>query len=357
GLDFSLQPTSKGFTLVIGGYSDRQLALLEDILAALENPQWEQARFDRIQQTMFRELRNFRREYPFRQVVSTLYSVLKGQWTPLQKAAAVNQLSMPELAELVQDLKAKLQLKVLISGNHSKKSAEQIVASLSGWTQLKPLQPVQRVAKLEPAGKNNYHAQIPVDHTDAALMLYLQGRNDSLGERAQMLLIAEMLSAPFYTNLRTEKQLGYVVAAFANNHLRVPGLALLVQSSSVDEQALRSEFDQFLTGYTEQVELLNEEDLNRYKSSVLSNLQETPKNLAELNNRFMESVNLGYSNFDFRQRLSGEISRISLDNLKQAYKAVVDADARILSVETADPGAENTAIDLREEGGVYRYEF
>lgn len=357
GLDFSLQPTSKGFTLVIGGYSDRQLALLEDILAALENPQWEQARFDRIQQTMFRELSNFRREYPFRQVVSTLYSMLKGQWTPLQKAAAVNQLSMPELAELVQDLKAKLQLKVLISGNHSKKSAEQIVASLSGWTQLKPLQPVQRVAKLEPAGKNNYRAQIPVDHTDAALMLYLQGRNDSLGERAQMLLIAEMLSAPFYTNLRTEKQLGYVVAAFANNHLRVPGLALLVQSSSVDEQALRSEFDQFLAGYTEQVELLNEEDLSRYKSSVLSNLQETPKNLAELNNRFMESVNLGYSNFDFRQRLSGEISRISLDNLKQAYKAVVDADARILSVETADPGAENTAIDLREEAGVYRYEF
>ena len=357
GLDFSLKSSNKGYTLVIGGYSDRQSALLADILEALKNPQWQQARFDRIQQTMFRDLSNFRREYPFRQVVASLYSMLKGQWTPLQKAAAVDQLSMPELAQLVATLNANLQLKVLISGNHSLQSAQEIVDSLSSWTPLKALQPVQSVAKLEPVSKQVYRAQIPVDHSDAAFMLYIQGRNDSLAERAQILLISEMLSAPFYTSLRTEKQLGYVVAAFANNHLRVPGLGLLVQSSSVDEQALRSEFDQFLRGFNAQVALLSQEDLDRYKTSVLSNLQETPKNLAELNGRFMESVSLGYNNFDFRQQLAEEISEVSLSGFKNSYKVLVGADSRALSVETADPDQENTAIDLREQGRVYQYEF
>jgi secreted Zn-dependent insulinase-like peptidase len=357
GLNFSLQPSNKGFTLVIGGYSDRQSALLADILEALKNPQWQQARFDRIQQTMFRDLNNFRREYPFRQVVASLYSMLKGQWTPLQKAAAVDQLTMPELAQLVENFNANLQLKVLISGNLNLQSAKEIVTSLSSWTQLKAVQPLQSVAKLNPSNKQVYRAQIPVDHSDAAFMLYMQGRNDSLTERAHMLLIAEMLSAPFYTSLRTEKQLGYVVAAFANNHLRVPGVAFLVQSSSVNEQALRSEFDQFLSGYADQVALLNQEDLDRYRSSVLSNLQEKPKNLVELNGRFMESVNLGYNNFDFRQQLAEEISTVSLSSLSQAYKAVVISDARSLSVETADPDQENTAVDLREQGGVYQYEF
>jgi len=170
-------------------------------------------------------------------------------------------------------------------------------------------------------------------------------------------LIAEMLSAPFYTELRTEKQLGYVVAAFASNHLRVPGLALLVQSSSVGEQALRSEFDQFLRGYTEQVVALKEDDLNRYKNSVLSNLQETPKNLAELNNRFMESIKLGYTDFDFRVLLATEISRVSLSSFTQAYRALVSDDAAVLSVETADPGSKNTTLDLREQGEVYQYQF
>lgn len=357
GLDFSLQPSNKGFSLVIGGYSDRQSALLADILEALKAPQWDQARFDRIQQTMVRELNNFQREYPFRQVVASLYSMIKGQWTPLQKATAVNQLSMSELAELVENLTANLQLKVLISGNHSRQSAEEIVASLSSWTGLKESQPSQSVAKLQRASRKEYRAQIPVDHSDAAYMFYIQGRNDSLTERAHMLLIGEMLSAPFYTSLRTEKQLGYVVAAFANNHLRVPGVALLAQSSSVDEQALRSEFDQFLSGYSDQVALLNNADLNRYKTSVLSNLQETPKNLAELNRRFMESVGLGYRDFDFRDQLAEEVSRVTLSSLNDAFNTVVLNDIRALSVETAAPDQKNTAIDLRKQGSIYQYDF
>jgi insulysin len=306
---------------------------------------------------MVRELNNFEREYPFRQVVASLYSMIKGQWTPLQKATAVNQLSMSELAELVENLSANLQLKVLISGNHSAESADEIVASLSSWTKLKESQPRQSVVKLQRASQKQYRAQIPVDHSDAAYMFYIQGRNDSLAERAHMLMIGEMLSAPFYTNLRTEKQLGYVVAAFANNHLRVPGLALLAQSSSVDEQALRSEFDQFLSGYSDQVALLNDADLSRYKTSVLSNLQETPKNLAELNSRFMESVGLGYGNFDFRDQLAEEVSRVTLSSLNSAYRAVVLNDIRGLAVETAAPDQKNTAIDLRKQGSVYQYDF
>ena len=357
GLDFSLQPSNKGFTLVVGGYSDRQSALLKDILTALKTTQWDQARFDRIQQTMVRELNNFQREYPFRQVVASLYSMIKGQWTPLQKATAVNQLTMSELAELVENLSANLQLKVLISGNHSAESAEEIVDSLSSWTELKASQPSQSVAKLQRASLKQYRAQIPVDHSDAAYMLYIQGRNDSLTERAHMLMIGEMLSAPFYTSLRTEKQLGYVVAAFANNHHRVPGLALLAQSSSVDEQALRSEFDRFLSGYSDQVALLNDADLSRYKTSVLSSLQETPKNLAELNSRFMESVGLGYTDFDFRDQLADEIRLVTLGSLNIAYSTVVLNDIRALSVETVSPDQKNTAIDLRKQGSVYQYDF
>ena len=354
GLTFSLQPTNKGFSVVVGGYSDRQSALLNDILAALKNPVWQQERFDRIQQSMVRDLNNFRREYPFRQVVASLYSMLKGQWTPIQKANAVNQLSMPELAAQVKDFTQNLKLKVLISGNHDRQSAEKIIASLSSWTQLKAVQPQQTVAKLD---LGEYRAQIPIDHSDAALMLYIQGRSDTLEERAHMLLIGEMLSSPFYTSLRTEKQLGYVVAAFASNHLRVPGIALLVQSPTADEQLLRSEFDQFLNSYAEEVAALNQADLKRYKTSVLSSLQETPKNLAELNGRFMESVGLGYNNFDFRQQLAEQVASVTLSSLNRAYSAVVVDDIRGLSVETAAPEQENSAVDLRDQGAVYQYDF
>ena len=354
GLSFSLRPSDRGIAIVVGGYSDKQAVLLDDILTALKSPDWDSARFERIQQSLSRDMSNFAQQYPFRQVVASFNAVIKGQWTPLQKVAGVEQLSMAELKLFAANVLGNLELEVLISGNHDQASAMQLVSSLTAWTELQQTKVTQSVAKL-PLGQQL--GQIPVDHTDAALMLYLQGRNDSLTERAHMLLLGEMLASPFYTSLRTEKQLGYVVSAFASNHLRVPGLAMIVQSPSADEATIKSEMSEFLSAYKEQVAILTELDLQRYKASVLSGLEETPKNLGELNGRFMESLGLGYSAFDFRQQLAIEIGSVTIESLSSAYQAVTTDQFRGLIVETIDADQESVLVDLRKLGTVYEYEF
>ena len=354
GLSFSLQPSERGIAIVVGGYSDKQAVLLDDILAALLNPEWDAARFERIQQTLSRDLSNFAQQYPFRQVVANFNAIIKGQWTPLQKIAGVEILSMAELKVFAGKLLDNLELEVLISGNHDHAAAKELVSSLTSWSEFRQNRVRQVVAKL-PLGEQR--AQISVDHSDAALMLYLQGRNDSLTERAHMLLLGEMLAAPFYTSLRTEKQLGYVVAAFASNHLRVPGLAMIVQSPSADAETIKSEMTGFLADYSEQVASLTEGDLQRYKTSVLSGLEETPKNLGELNSRFMEALGLGYNSFDFRQQLAVEISALSIESVISAYQAVTFNELRGLVVETVDGDQEDVVMDLRKLGTIYEYEF
>ena len=354
GLSFSLQPSERGIAIVVGGYSDKQAVLLEDILTALANPDWDAARFERIQQGLSRDMSNFAQQYPFRQVVASFNSIIKGQWTPLQKVTGVEQVSMSELKRFAANLLESLSLEVLISGNHDQASAIQLVSNLSSWTELQQTVVTQSVAKLS---LGEQRAQIPVDHTDAALMLYLQGRDDSLTERAHMLLLGEMLASPFYTSLRTEKQLGYVVAAFASNNLRVPGLAMIVQSPSADVATIKSEMTGFLAAYRDQVGVLAEADLQRYKASVLSGLEETPKNLGEMNSRFMESLGLGYSAFDFRQQLAVEIASVTIESLSSAYQAVTADQLRELVVETIDGDQEGVMVDLRKLETVYEYEF
>ncbi|UVW33912.1 insulinase family protein [SAR92 clade bacterium H455] len=354
GLSFSLQPSERGIAIVVGGYSDKQAVLLGDILNALLNPDWDSARFERIQQTLARDMSNFAQQYPFRQVVASFNAVIKGQWTPLQKVDGVEQLSLSELKLFAGKLLESLELEVLISGNHDQASAMQLLSRLSSWTELQQTSVPQSVAKL---AIGEQRVQVPVDHSDAALMLYLQGRDDSLTERAHMLLIGEMLASPFYTSLRTEKQLGYVVSAFASNHLRVPGLAMIVQSPSVDQATIKTEMTGFLAAFKDQVATLTDADLKRYKVSVLSGLEERPKNLGELNGRFMESLGLGYSAFDFRQQLSQEIASVTLESLSNAYDAVTTDQLRGLVVETVDADKASALVDLRRLGTVYGYEF
>jgi secreted Zn-dependent insulinase-like peptidase len=196
-----------------------------------------------------------------------------------------------------------------------------------------------------------------VDHEDAVSVLYFQAVDDSLQQRALTSLVAEMLSAPFYNSLRTEKQLGYVVSAFASHQGPVPGLAMLVQSPVADEQQLRAEFEGFISDYAKTVAELTEEDLSRYQDSLLSSLEEKPKNLAEMNGRFTESLALGYRGFDFRAQLAAAIRQVDIASLQQAYQRLLVDQRRAVSLTTVTAGQVNSAIDLRENGETYSYDF
>lgn len=354
GLSFSLSASNRGISIVVGGYSDKQSVLLGDVLNALVNPEWDQERFDRLKQTRLRKLSNFQREYPFRQAVAGLYAMIKGAWTPLQQAPVLERISMADLQRFSESLLEDAAVEMLVSGNHRESDALALTAQIEAFIALKETAAPVSIAKLEMAV---VEAQIPVDHADSVVVLYLQGAEDSLQERAKVLLLGEMLSSPFYNSLRTEKQLGYVVSAFASNQIRVPGLAMLVQSPVADEARLRDEFSQFIADYSADVAGLMISDIRRYQTSVLNSLEEKPKNLAEMNGRFMESVGLGYRQFDFREQLAKEVRAVTVESLQDAYQRILLKNPRALWLETTDTSAENTAVDLRKPGHIYEYDF
>ena len=105
------------------------------------------------------------------------------------------------------------------------------------------------------------------------------------------------------------------------------------------------------------LEVLTEVDLRRYKDSLLSRLSEKPKNLSELNGRFIESLDVGYKDFDYRGKLIDAIDTISIDSLQKGYQQIFANDSRSLWVTTAAMGENDTAIDLRVDSQYYRYDF
>ena len=177
---------------------------------------------------------------------------------------------------------------------------------------------------------------IPVDHSDTVVMRYIQGDSDSLQERARLSLIAQMISAPFFNTLRTEKQLGYVVSAFFYPINRVPGIGMLVQSPVASVSQLRDEFTDFTEQFASDVEQLSIEAFTRHQNAVLTNLQEAPKSLSEMSGRFTESLNLGYTDFQFRALLAEQIRALTVSDIQQAYKRIVLESPRQLWVQTQD---------------------
>ena len=354
GLGFRLSADKTSLSVWIAGYSDKQHILLADVLQALTELDWNQANFDRLKQKRLRSLANFQREVPYRQMLSRLYSILNGRWTPLQKIAVIESVSMPQLKEFSDKLLSALELQLLVSGNHSRQVAKSIEQQFVKKFNLVSVSNPSSITKLDNGPKAG---QVPIDHQDSVAVLYVQGSNDGLEQIALVNLLAEMLSAPFFDTLRTEKQLGYAVFAFAANIKLVPGITMLVQSSVVNEAALRREIELFISGFEANIAALTEVDLRRYKDSLLSRLSEKPKNLSELNGRFIESLDVGYKDFDYRGKLIDAIDTISIDSLQKGYQQIFANDSRSLWVTTAAMGENDTAIDLRVDSQYYRYDF
>jgi insulysin len=124
-----------------------------------------------------------------------------------------------------------------------------------------------------------------------------------------------------------------------------------------DEAELRREFNQFITDYRADVSTLSDLDIKRYQASVLSSLEEKPKNLAEMNGRFMESIGLGYRQFDFRAQLASAVRAVTVSSLQDAFQRLLLDRRRSLWIQTVDSSAENTGLDLRESGQAYEYDF
>jgi len=355
GLNYRLNTDRRGITISLSGYSQNQGLLLDAIIKVLLNPDWSPTRFERVRQQLYRAKLNASKGYPFRQIMARLYATLQGGSLASEQALVLESLHLSELQHYAEKLLTGFDIDAIISGNQDRASANQILSLLNQLPTVEIDSPYQ-VAKLS---EENFSQSLEVNHRDAVVVQYIQGDADSLQERAVMSLIAQMLSAPFFNSLRTEKQLGYVVSAFPLHTNRVPGIALLVQSPTASEAELRVEFEAFVQQYAGQIGQMTPQQLSRHKQALLTNLEELPKNLSEMNGRFYESLRLGYTDFQYRPELSQQIRSLTLDDIKSAYQRILIDSPRQLWVQThaSDDGAVDGQKDPALSGKLYSYPF
>jgi len=318
GLNYSISPWEKGYSITLTGYEDKQHVLLTRILQVLKNPDWSEARFNRVRESLVRSLRNKAKEWPLRQLFGRLPSLISTNWMPAEKADVLAPVSLKEMQEFHRHVSSASSLRFYAGGNYSASDAEQLKSQ------------VDEVIAVDGEGVSldvvdlKASAPLPasyfyVDHSDSAALLYLQGEEDSLRNRALYSVLNKLASAPFYSSLRTEKQLGYAVGSSISHIQRVPGLVFYVQSPKVDAEALRKEINQFLLGYKAQLDEMAEEDIDRFKAAVLATIEEKPRNINEMAARHLESLDLDYEDFEFRARLAEEIKAIDKAALVDAY--------------------------------------
>jgi insulysin len=309
GLSFSLDSSWRGVELRISGFSEKQAVMLEAVLKALRAPDWQQGRFDRLKAQLLRAYENRRQQAPYQQVMGELPVVLNVDQPELEAmVSATEGVTMPAVAQHVSKVLKRLGYRILVDGNFDQQAAEN-VANVVATTLPEPVEgarPERKVVRLE---RGVVVSPLEISHDDAALAFYLQAPDAGKRWRVAMGLAAQMISSDFYHQLRTQKQLGYIVNAGAYPQRDVGGLLFLVQSPVMDAAGLQGEVLAWLKGWVEQG--VSEDDFEKYKDTLLKRLRERPENLWEAADRHWTDLLQGYESFDSREQLAQALEALS----------------------------------------------
>ena len=134
--------------------------------------------------------------------------------------------------------------------------------------------------------KDRTDMKLEIDHDDAMMVIYAQNDNDSLKARASSSLLVHLLRPKYFTSLRTEQQLGYVVTAIQAEYENQGGVGFVIQSPVASAQTLVDRTTQFLDRQREALTSLEEEAFSEAKAGLIAEILEKDKNLGSRAGRY-----------------------------------------------------------------------
>lgn len=309
GLSFSMQANSRGFDLVLSGYSDRQGLLLTRILEVIDHNRFSAERFQNLQSELVRKWRNQTRLTPYEQLLSKLPVLLYSPlWDQQDLADTLEASSFDDFKAFSSRLWQGSRVQMMVYGNVFRQDAIKFgsLAEKHLYSQPDELTAPLAAAKVVDLSKGVQQYYLEVDHQDVAAVFYLQALSDSSQDRALVLMTEQMLRSSFFHQLRTERQLGYIVFASSMALKDVSGNIFVVQSPSASLSEVVNEISAFLQRTAGSVD-----DFETNRRAVLTRLTQSPKNLGEQADRFWSEIVSGAAGFDRRSNLIDSVKSLS----------------------------------------------
>uniref|UniRef100_A0A7S4JKR1 Insulin-degrading enzyme n=2 Tax=Odontella aurita TaxID=265563 RepID=A0A7S4JKR1_9STRA len=341
GLSYDVQVLPRGVRLTFGGYNDK----LEDFAAYVARklsrdvgdilPK-NDAEFDRYKDRLMRALSAFDVKQPYAHAI--YYSSLtlqprNFQYTNEQLRSAMRQITLPDLLSYSSKLWSSGKGEALIQGNLDEKEALALVDKIDKTLAFKtvsaeeypprlkalplPLVPSDvtptRLTSSEPNPSNK----------NAAVQVLLQ----SLGETEKDHVLIEVLDAilhePFYEDLRTNQQLGYIVSSGVKAVAKTRNINFVVQSSVAPAEKLTNAVLKFLSGVRKTyLEPLNQGDTTVYVKSLLDKKTEPDKKLVVEVTRNWAEISSGRLQFDRTQKEAAALLDISKEDILEFWDLI-----------------------------------
>jgi len=325
GVWYQVVVDSRGLEFAFGGFTPSLSRLVDTLLAEFTRFNSRTnitapSRFQRVKE-------NMRKNYATYDAMPVTYAVqdldlLRSPNTYSQEEmlAALRNVDLEAAATSVTDLllSQPLQLTALAMGNLAEHEAsavvDRVMKGLNGnITRTSPrrsgsgsrgeVEYIERVAKttrpIEVRGKNPR----PGDPNDVVVTQIVAGV-PTVSERVELWLLGKILGVLAYDELRTERQLGYIVSAGYTGKSNVNGIMAAVQGTKLPADEVEAAIEFVLQDLMpKRLQKLGDEEFQSYKKSLREDILQLPMAASQEMGHFWQSVEKGGKCFEVRSAM------------------------------------------------------
>ena len=151
------------------------------------------------------------------------------------------------------------------------------------------------------------------------------GKN-SPEDRVMAMMIDTFIGQPYNMELRTNQQLGYIVAGGASSRYNYSYMYFIIQSDGYPADAVEERSLEFLSNISNLLDEISAEDFETYKSAVREKINEKSTSIAEeAKKRFNRAFEFDNDHKRDVQSLAA-LDAMTIDDMKSKLLSVVDSN-------------------------------
>jgi insulysin len=331
GLRYNLSADLEGLTIIISGYAQSARMLLNEIGDGLKSFDMSEEQFAHIKERKLREWKNFEMGQAWEIARHISRRIRKETYFSFDSLVKEGEaLDLMDLKQFAHSLYKNKRIEGLVHGNITAKEAESLSRLLQTFIPSEPLDKDHTFEQGILVEKENdpltYIERLETNNSCFWRTVHLGSESPQLRMAAR--IIEKFISQPFFTEMRTRQQLGYIVWAVAPEDNGQHYLFFIIQSESHPADQIRERANVFINSLPAEFDELSDEEFDEFKASVRAELLEKPKSIDEKRVLFDRQTFEYDKDFDRQQEDLEALENLTRADVSALLSGVLDRDSR-----------------------------
>ncbi len=317
--------TSGGASVSLGaldvtaaGYGDSPQKFLDQLAPKILNAQASAQRFAVLKEQAVRGARSYIQNEAFNQAQARLNAMtFASAYTPDQLLPHLEAATWPSVQTALREFLQSGKIEAMVAGQLSPEQALTMIRTVTRQWRFEPASEANllRPQVLKMASGEQVLDAGAVEGPNSAYVTLYQLSDNKPSTRAAMAVLSSFLSDRYFSELRTNQQLGYIVRGTPTRVNKLPAFISLIQSSQYAPDHLRTQAESFLATMPSAFTSITDEEFETLRSGALSELDRKSKNVTEKLGKLYQ--------YGFTYNQDWEYQQETIDAMSQLSKAQV----------------------------------